>query len=210
MTDRPLKQERAQRTRAALVQAAAEVFAESGFAGASVTKIANRAGLTLGAMYFHFENKEAVAREIVRAQPTLATPPNDSEGLQRAIDLTLTWAYGVMDDPLLMAGARLVMEQDAFIDPQENTHRQWTALIAEALSKAAKKRETRAGVDAEVVARLLVNACTGAQMHAYMESGPDRGDLPERVEEMWRCLLPAIAVPSAVKRLGFGEERARA
>ncbi|MGN5376613.1 TetR family transcriptional regulator [Streptomyces lasalocidi] len=103
MAERTPKQERSQRTRAALLQAAAEIFGESGFAGASVNKIATRAGLTLGALYFHFENKESVAREIVRMQPSFVPSSSSSDGLQRAVDITLGWAYGLLRDPMLVA-----------------------------------------------------------------------------------------------------------
>ncbi|MDG4861263.1 ScbR family autoregulator-binding transcription factor [Streptomyces sp. T-3] len=204
---RTLKQDRALRTRAQLVRAAAEVFAESGFAGASVARIADRAGLTLGAMYFHFKNKEALAREIVRGQPDRVSPPLESQGLQRAVDTTLTWAYGMRDDPLLLAGARLVMDQEHFITPEENSHQQWTDILVEDLAEAARRRELKASVDVEVLARVLVNACTGAQMHSQMET--ERGDLPERIVELWRFLLPAFAVPSAVQRIELGEVRGR-
>jgi TetR/AcrR family transcriptional repressor of uid operon len=196
---REVKQERAVRTRAAIMHAAAEVFAECGFSGAAVTKIAQRAGVTLGAMYFHFESKEALAREIVREQPERVNPPFESEGLQHAADITLTWAHQVLSDPYLLAGARLVMEQELFIGPEWNSHRQWTQVLAQDLAVAQGRRELRKGVDVNAVARLLVYACTGAQMHAHLETG--RQDLPERIREMWRTLLPAIATPSAISRV---------
>ncbi|MFG3660805.1 ScbR family autoregulator-binding transcription factor [Streptomyces sp. NPDC047706] len=204
---RAVKQERAVRTRAALIRAAAEVFAESGFAGATVTQIAERAGLTLGAMYFHFRSKEMLAREIVATQPDLVVPPLESEGLQHAIDVTLTWAYQLRDNPVLLAGARLVMDQDLFLERSENSHQQWTKLLMEDFEVARGRRELRAGVDEEALARLIVNACTGAQMHARLES--DHLDLPARVEEIWRFLLPAVAVPSAAKRVELGAARGR-
>lgn len=205
---RDVKQERALRTRAALVRAAAEVFAECGFAGASVSKITERAGLTLGAMYFHFKNKEALAREIVRSQPGLVSPPLEAQGLQHGIDITLTWAYQMLDNPLLLAGARLVTDQELFVSSEENSHTQWAELLADVFADAVQRRELRSGVDVGALSRLVVNACTGAQMHAQMETG--RADLPDRVEEMWRCLLPAIATPSAVARVEFGPSRGRA
>ncbi|WP_217561332.1 ScbR family autoregulator-binding transcription factor [Streptomyces sp. GbtcB6] len=207
MTGRVIRQERAVRTRATLLRAAAEVFAESGYEGANVSAIAHRAGLTLGALYFHFRNKGDLAREIVLAQPELVVPPHPSEGLQHAVDVTLTWAHQLLDDPVLLAGARLVMEQEYFVEPAENSHQQWTRVVSEDLHEAQRRRQLRAGVDVEALARLVVNACTGAQMHSHLESR--RRDLPDRVEEMWRCLLPAMAVPSAVKCLEFGESRAR-
>lgn len=87
-----MKQERSARTRAAILKAGAEVFAEAGFAGASVSGIARRAGLTLGALYFHFQSKEELAREIVRAQPTQVPVAPDARGLQAAVDTSVLWA----------------------------------------------------------------------------------------------------------------------
>ncbi len=207
MAQRVVKQERAERTRAALIQAAAEVFAELGFAGASVMKIADRAGVTLGAVYFHFRSKEELAREIVAGQPALVVPAQPSQGLQRVVDVTLTWAYQLVDDPMLQAGARLVWEQEHFVPSEENSHQQWAGILLADLRTAQRRREVRAGTDIEALARLLVNACTGAQMHSYVESG--RTDLPQRIEEMWRLLLSTVATPSAAKRTEVGEARGR-
>ncbi|MET8977505.1 ScbR family autoregulator-binding transcription factor [Streptomyces sp. NPDC004539] len=207
MAERVIKQERAVRTRAALLRAAAEEFAESGYAGANVSSIADRAGLTLGALYFHFRNKGELARAIVLEQPETVMPPNPSVGLQHAVDITLTWAYQLVENPVLLAGARLVMEQEHFVQPSENSHQQWTRIISEDLREALSRGELRPDVEAEPLARLVVNACTGAQMHSQLETG--RRDLPERVEEMWRCLLPGAAQPGVADRLEFGESRGR-
>jgi AcrR family transcriptional regulator len=48
------------KTRALLLEAAAEIFAEKGYAAASVDEIAAAAGFTIGALYAHFDNKEAL------------------------------------------------------------------------------------------------------------------------------------------------------
>jgi AcrR family transcriptional regulator len=47
-------------TRSRLLSAAAELFAERGFAAASVEQIAARAGYTIGALYDHFGGKEGL------------------------------------------------------------------------------------------------------------------------------------------------------
>src|SRR3954454_8275090 len=52
------RSERRAQTRAALLDAAARVFVERGFAGASVEAIAAEAGYTRGAFYSNFETKE--------------------------------------------------------------------------------------------------------------------------------------------------------
>ena len=52
------REEKKARTRAQLLDAARHVFAERGFAGASLDEVAEEAGLTKGAVYSNFANKE--------------------------------------------------------------------------------------------------------------------------------------------------------
>lgn len=54
------------RTRDALLQAAADVFVERGFGGASVEAIAARAGFTRGAFYSNFASKEELFAELLQ------------------------------------------------------------------------------------------------------------------------------------------------
>lgn len=60
MTTRPTQQQRRERTRSALIEAAAEVFAREGFAAARVEEIAERAHVTTGALYAHFQSKQGL------------------------------------------------------------------------------------------------------------------------------------------------------
>lgn len=53
-------------TRARLVEAASEVFAEVGFDGASVEAICERAGFTRGAFYSNFDTKNDVCAAVAR------------------------------------------------------------------------------------------------------------------------------------------------
>jgi AcrR family transcriptional regulator len=50
-----------------ILDAAKQVFAEEGLEGASLRAIAVRAGYTPAALYFHFESKEAIYAEVLRA-----------------------------------------------------------------------------------------------------------------------------------------------
>ncbi|MER6476658.1 ScbR family autoregulator-binding transcription factor [Streptomyces filamentosus] len=193
------QQERSARTRAAILKAGAEVFAELGFAGASVSKITRRANLTLGALYFHFESKEELAREIVRSQPELVTR-SMAAGVQGAVDVTVAWATQLREDPLLLAGARLVMDQEYFVcDEAGNSYRQWAEVLQPFLREASENGELRPDVEVRSLAQLLVNACTGAQMNAQLDSG--RKDLPDRIRQMWVLLLPLIASEECAGRV---------
>jgi AcrR family transcriptional regulator len=55
-----------EQTRRQLLAAAARVFAQKGFAGASLEEISELAGYTTGALYYHFANKEQLFLELLR------------------------------------------------------------------------------------------------------------------------------------------------
>jgi AcrR family transcriptional regulator len=60
------RRERQAQTRAALLDAAAKVFVEKGFLGASVEAIAEHAGYTRGAFYSNFASKEELFAELLQ------------------------------------------------------------------------------------------------------------------------------------------------
>ena len=66
-TSRPRQTQaaRSARTRGALLQAARELFAEKGFAATGREEIAERAGVTRGALYHHFASKTELAAAVV-------------------------------------------------------------------------------------------------------------------------------------------------
>ncbi len=60
------REEYAEATRRALLDAATQVFAEVGFSAGSLDEIARRARVTKGAIYHHFANKSALFEAVVR------------------------------------------------------------------------------------------------------------------------------------------------
>lgn len=50
-----------------ILDAARQVFAEEGLAGASLRAVAIRAGYTPAALYFHFDSKESIYEELLKA-----------------------------------------------------------------------------------------------------------------------------------------------
>jgi AcrR family transcriptional regulator len=59
--------EHVQDTRAALLQAARELFAEQGYAGTGTEEIVARARVTRGALYHHFRDKSDLFRAVMQA-----------------------------------------------------------------------------------------------------------------------------------------------
>lgn len=62
------------RTRARLIEAAAQAIGEKGFRGTTLDEVAARAGLTKGAIYGNFESKEDLFLAVVEAGRTRAGP----------------------------------------------------------------------------------------------------------------------------------------
>lgn len=60
------RQDRSQKTEARILNAAEQVFGESGFTGAHLAEIAERAGHSIGAVYGRFADKEALFQAVVR------------------------------------------------------------------------------------------------------------------------------------------------
>lgn len=200
------KQERALKTRAEIVRGAALAFEELGYKGASMREIVKRAGVTLGAVYFHFENKEALARAVILAQPDAMIPQLNSEGLQRLVDLSLVWARQLNTNVVLRAGVRLAVEQRAYGIDDATSFRDWQSTFAEWLEEGRERGELSPGVEPTVVAEFVVGAMTGTQHFAQLVG--DVGSLPERVVRMWRLLLPGIAPKEVVDRIEVDPARA--
>lgn len=57
--------EEAMRTRMSIMESALDIFSEKNFANASVSEITSRIGLSKGAFYWHFKNKQDILIKIV-------------------------------------------------------------------------------------------------------------------------------------------------
>src|SRR3954447_23331362 len=66
------------RTRARIVAAAKEIFEENGFLDARISDISERAGLSHGAFYHHFDSKEQVFREVAESLDDALAEPMES------------------------------------------------------------------------------------------------------------------------------------
>lgn len=64
-----------ERTRASLIQAAAELIAERGYERTSLEAVARRAGMTRGAIYGNFRDREDLFMAVVQSRWTLPPPP---------------------------------------------------------------------------------------------------------------------------------------
>src|SRR3981081_4254853 len=61
----PLRERLKGETQRAILQAAEEVFGDSGLSGARMEDIATRAGVSVGTVYNHFEDRDALLAELI-------------------------------------------------------------------------------------------------------------------------------------------------
>ncbi|MER5809308.1 ScbR family autoregulator-binding transcription factor [Streptomyces sp. NPDC002033] len=185
-----VKQERALRTRESLVRAAAEVFAEEGFTVASVAAISERAGVTPGALHFHFDGKDALARaveeraaEVVRGITGVGGDP-----LRALVGSSYALVASVGDEVLVRAG--FVLGGDVAHRSPVDVRAQWRRWAEEALGAAARDGLLAEGVSVPDAARLVVAVTVG--LGALEPVGPE-GEAPHALTRIWSVLLPGIA-----------------
>ncbi|GHI10394.1 gamma-butyrolactone-binding protein [Streptomyces cellostaticus] len=197
------QQERAVRTRRAVLEAAATVFAEHGYAAATVADILKLAGLTKGALYFHFPSKEALAQGILEAQVPQQLIPQELK-LQEWVDAGMTLAHQLPRDPVLRAGARLSAEYTG--DEQHGSaFPAWIAFSASLLDQAKRNGEVLGHVEPTETAECLLGSFHGVQLFSQLQS--NWADIEQRASVLFRHVLPAIAVPSALVRLDTAPDR---
>lgn len=198
------RQERAVRTRRAVIEAAAHVFAERGYAAATIAEILDRAEVTKGALYFHFSSKEALARGVIEAQVSDSHYVPRELKLQEWVDVGMVLAHQIPRDVILLAGIRL----SADLQGRQlfgSAWPAWTELSTTLLAEAKERGEVMPHVIPAETAECFLGAWIGTQM--FSEAMTNWADLDERVTVLFNHVLPAIATPAALIRLDTAPDR---
>lgn len=191
------KQERALRTRRALIEHAAGVFALKGFAATNLADISSSAGMTKGALYFHFASKEALAQEVcAEARRRLAGAASTAHArsrsdLQTLVDLTHALAVRLRADAVIRAGVRLSSEQTGMSrhGTGDDLGLRWSNEVHRRLTQAHQNKELRSKLTAGQAAALVVAATVGLASLAV--SDPEwLGS--ETVADVWSLALAGL------------------
>lgn len=113
-TARNRKVEQGEHSRDALVASAVALFAEKGFAETSTTEIVDRAGLTRGALYHHFADKDQLFEAALEAVEGDIFDRVQAAGAQLGDDLRLRLGTGVgvfLDACLEPAVQRILLQE---------------------------------------------------------------------------------------------------
>ncbi|MET7700474.1 MULTISPECIES: ScbR family autoregulator-binding transcription factor [unclassified Streptomyces] len=202
-------QERAIRTRRAILSAAATVFAEVGYEAATISEILQRANVTKGALYFHFASKEELAQAVLANQlSSVPAIPAQELALQQGLDEAFLLAYLLTSgDPMVQGSVRLTVDQGA---PQDGLDRRvpmnaWIDHNAGTLTRAKENGELLPQVDVVAAAKLFVGAFTGVQVLSKIMTGHE--DLMDRLAQLEQHLMASVAVPAVLVRLDMNPDR---
>lgn len=194
------QQERAVRTRARIVEAAAAELDRSGYEGTRLSRVCEVADASMGALTFHFPSKWALA-EAVREEGaasvaevvdrTLSAP---TSRLRAAIDLTVALAELLERDVAVRAAARVAREQP---EMTEQWSRSWLPTVRDLLERARADGQLRSVGCPETLAALVVYLLTGVESTVRTGAvatvcGTD--SLADQVELMWQLVLRGVAV----------------
>ncbi|MCX5199782.1 ScbR family autoregulator-binding transcription factor [Streptomyces sp. NBC_00249] len=199
------EQVRAIRTRRAILSAAAKIFEENGYQAATISEILTEAGVTKGALYFHFQSKDDLAQGVLSAQAQNLVLPERASKIQEIVDIVMLHTYRLQTDAMVRAAVRLTMDQRSQGLDRSGPFRTWAAPVLERLEKGQAQGELLPHVVPAETADIIVGSYAGIQ--SMSQALTDYHDLVIRVTALLRHLLPSIAVPSVLTSLHLGETR---
>lgn len=191
-------------TRAFLLQAAAEVFAERGYTETTMSELISRSGLTKGAFYFHFSSKEQLALAVIdeKQRQWVDSVQAAIESEPQAIDQLRQVAYALVrlhrDDPSAFSVSRLTRDLARVPDVNDlvRSHmRAWVGMLAGMITQAQADGDLPRTVEAGDLAALLVAATDGLKDLGGLIDAPSRARRAfERRMEALVMLVDALRV----------------
>ncbi|MFI1508880.1 TetR family transcriptional regulator [Streptomyces sp. NPDC020597] len=189
-------QERAARTRQALVQAAAAEFDRYGYAGTSLVQVCKSAGITTGALTFHFRSKSELA-DAVQADGCTAIrrvvehfAGAQSPALERLVDLTLSLARLLEDETAVRSAARLTRERPG---GDIGWAACWMPAVGELAGRAQRMGQLRPGTQPAAVTHLAAYLLVASEMRVRASLQAAREpDAVKQLEQMWNLALHGL------------------
>ena len=197
-----VRQARSEATRKKIVNAAVDLFAEVGYQSTGLGDIIERAELTKGALYYHFDSKEALATAIIEdgAVAALTAFRNVGEPTAPALENMIHGVFVIGDliraDKSVRIGAQLLRAFGSFNEATVLTHSQLLMEMVNQARQAIVEGDLRDELNPQDVGEVVVSAMLGAELVSNVSSGGS--DLIERIARTWSLLLPALATEESL------------
>jgi AcrR family transcriptional regulator len=193
--------DRAEESRARILDVAAGAFAERGYAGTSLNELIKTTGLTKGGFYFHFRSKEQLALAVLehKKQQWAGSVMTEAMRETRAIDRCRAMAFALCDlyehDRSFRAIGKLCMgmldESPGLAPLLRPTFDTWIELTAGLIRGAQIEGDVRPDVNPETAAEVAVAAFVGMEEMSFFASGGS--DLRRRVGDFLDLFVKGLS-----------------
>jgi TetR/AcrR family transcriptional regulator, acrAB operon repressor len=214
--------EEAQETRAGILDAAERVFFEKGVSRTSLSDIAHAAGVTRGAIYWHFANKgdlftEMFDRVLLPLDELKAASinPEEVDPLGRLVEICTLCLRDTASDPrrrrvfdILFLKCEFVEEMGPVMARYQNNMREGLGKIEAGLRNAISKGQMPADLDTKLAATML-HAFVGGSLRDMMML-PEATDFERHAQHMVEGLFDALKLSPALRTGRTGDGRAAA
>lgn len=194
-----MKQARARLTHAVILNAAGEIFAERGFTDTDLQSVADRIGLTKGALYGHFPSKAALAAAVIEdferswAEVTTAARHSSRPALQTLTQLLLELSRRTAEDIRFLSGLRLTMAAARARGAEEPHLAELYDLLTSLVLLSQEQGDIRAGHRPELLVLLLISLILGTWEIGLVTGKEHAAAL---VPSLWETILPALQLSS--------------
>ncbi len=209
---RPRRSERPEPSRKQLMSAAIDSFARLGYQGTSIDRIARDAGVTKGAVYYHFRDKEELLFAAVRDRIggfekdvlKATTPPIDA----------ITALRGVVDSCFFHATVSnhrrfiiTLMVEALDTNPRlsaefRNILRRMRAFLVNVVRSGQEQGTLRPDIDAALAASVLMAGIMGAEIQHYQDQ--QEVDLRQVLDAIIEQATTWLAAGSAARAVAGG------
>ncbi|MFC9067050.1 MULTISPECIES: ScbR family autoregulator-binding transcription factor [Streptomyces] len=202
-------QQRSQRTLQRLLDSAADEFDRGGYARAKLDDIARTAGVTKGALYFHFSSKDELADAVqLRARDLLEgylhhARDREPSALQRLVDSTHHLNLLLHRAPAVRASVRITRERSLRDPSPADYYRLVSHNAAQLIREAHDRAELGEGFDGLRPAQDVVTAITSG-IEVLCWTGVPYAEAAHRLTALWDRLLPTLAWEGARGRIRTG------
>lgn len=206
--------EEALETRASILDAAERVFFEKGVSRTSLADIAQAAGVTRGAIYWHFANKgdlftEMFDRVLLPLDELKAASinPEEADPLGRLVEICTLCLRDTASDPrrrrvfdILFLKCEFVEEMGPVMTRHQTNMREGLAKIEVGLRNAITKGQLPADMDTKLAASLL-HAFVGGSLRDMLFL-PDATDYGKHASQLVEAMFDALRLSPALRKGG--------